>query len=176
MLETVRDANPWGISFMAMFHMSNDSHLFFDHGGPDRLPLYEAKMIHQFDHRWATYEASGESRIANGEKSREVTSAEKADPSFTVRPRYWVAASEVEARLRERGWNRRWLMGWRDICRATEERTVIAAVVPRVGLGTKCRSCFVGWLRLTAMSQPFTETSTPSLWTMLPNRKLAAHR
>ena len=26
-------------------------------------------------------------------------------------------------------------MGWRDICRATDERTVIAAVVPRVGTG-----------------------------------------
>jgi hypothetical protein len=29
----------------------------------------------------------------------------------------------------------RWLMGWRDICRSTDERTVIAAVVPRVGVG-----------------------------------------
>lgn len=31
----------------------------------------------------------------------------------------------------------RWLMGWRDICRATDERTVIASVVPRVGVGNK---------------------------------------
>lgn len=23
------------------------------------LPLYEAKMIHQYDHRWATYEPDG---------------------------------------------------------------------------------------------------------------------
>jgi hypothetical protein len=29
----------------------------------------------------------------------------------------------------------RWLMGWRDICRSTDERTVIASVVPRVGVG-----------------------------------------
>ena len=27
----------------------------------------------------------------------------------------------------------RWLMGWRDICRSTDERTVIASVFPRVG-------------------------------------------
>jgi hypothetical protein len=31
----------------------------------------------------------------------------------------------------------RWLMGWRDICRATDERTVIASVVPRMGVGNK---------------------------------------
>ena len=30
-----------------------------------------------------------------------------------------------------------WLMGWRDICRATDERTVIASVVPLAGVGNK---------------------------------------
>src|SRR5690606_25528511 len=47
--------NPWGIRFIAMFHMANDSHLFRDAPGPGLVPLYEAKMLHQFDHRWATY-------------------------------------------------------------------------------------------------------------------------
>ncbi len=46
------EVNPWGIRFMAMIHMSNDSGLFFDTLAPRRLPLYEAKMIHQFDHRY----------------------------------------------------------------------------------------------------------------------------
>ena len=41
----------------------------------------------------------------------------------------------MEQRLADKGWTRGWLMGWRDICRATDERTVIAAVVPRVGVG-----------------------------------------
>ncbi len=31
----------------------------------------------------------------------------------------------------------RWLMGWRDICRSTDERTVIASVLPRMGIGHK---------------------------------------
>ncbi|HEX7071005.1 MAG TPA: hypothetical protein VF190_09375, partial [Rhodothermales bacterium] len=29
----------------------------------------------------------------------------------------------------------RWFLGWRDICRATDERTVIASVVPWAGVG-----------------------------------------
>ncbi|MHC9166380.1 Eco57I restriction-modification methylase domain-containing protein [Pseudomonas aeruginosa] len=121
--------NPWGISFMTMFHMSNDSHLFKYAPVPDGLPLYEAKLIHQFDHRWATYTEDG--------NSRDVTATEKASPDFTVKPRYWINRSEVEERLNDKGWQNGWLMGWRDICRATDERTVIASVVPLVGVGNK---------------------------------------
>ncbi|MBX6330735.1 MAG: N-6 DNA methylase, partial [Gemmatimonadaceae bacterium] len=127
--ETREDGNPWGLSFATMFHMSNDSHLFRTAPGPGLVPLYEAKMIHQFDHRFATYTGGDE------DSTREVTEEEKQDPDFRVRPRYWVPEKEVEARLRDRGWNKPWLLGWRDICRATDERTVIASVIPRVGVG-----------------------------------------
>lgn len=125
--ETQADGNPWGIQFMRMLDMSNDSHLFTDMPGEGRLPLYEAKLIHQFDHRFATYDPDG--------KTRDVTDAEKEDPDFTVAPRYWVDAAEVRQRLADKGWKHPWLMGWRDICRSTDERTVIASVLPRVGVG-----------------------------------------
>jgi hypothetical protein len=119
--------NPWGIRFMRMFDMSNDSHLFFDEPGSDRLPLYEAKLIHHFDHRWATYDANG--------TSRDVTQAEKQDSDFEVFSRYWVERGEVEARLKTQGWDRQWLMGWRNISRTTDERTFIASLSPAVGFG-----------------------------------------
>jgi len=122
--------NPWGISFMRMLDMSNDSHLFKDAPAADHLPLFEAKLIHQFDHRWATYTAD--------RNSRDVTLAEKADPDFTVTPRYWVSRAEVQERLCKRDragrviwqWERDWLMGWRRNARATDERTTIATVMP----------------------------------------------
>lgn len=87
------------------------------------LPLYEAKMIHQFDHRWATYE---------GLHVRDVTVEEKADPSFKVLPRYWIENTEVESTLSEN-----WVVGFRDIARATDERTTICANFPRAGVGNK---------------------------------------
>ena len=84
--------NPWGITFsQGLFNMTSASHLFKDEPAADRLPLYEAKLIHQFDHRWATYTPDG--------NSRDVTPAEKADPAFTVTPRYWVQAREVWLRV-----------------------------------------------------------------------------
>jgi hypothetical protein len=98
-------------------------------GGEVHLPLYEAKLLHQFDHRWATYAGAG---------ARDLTPAEKADPHCAVLPRYWVPAAAVEAHLRDR-WDRRWLLGWRNICRSTDERTVIASLLPRVGVGNSCQ-------------------------------------
>jgi hypothetical protein len=88
-------------------------------------------MIHQFDHRFATYTGGDE------DSTREVTEEQKRDPEYRVRPRYWVLEAEVKARLRDREWDRPWLLGWRDICRATDERTVIASIIPRVGVGNK---------------------------------------
>ncbi len=123
-----QEGNLWGITFsQGLFNMTGDSQLFKDSAKSGRLPLYEAKMIHQFDHRWATYSSVG--------ASRDVVPAEKSKPDYFVTPRYWVEAAEVEQRLHEKGWGRGWLMGWRDICRATDERTVIASVIPRLAVG-----------------------------------------
>lgn len=119
--------NPWGVSFQQMINMGHDSDLFQPAPGPGLVPLYEAKMLHQYDHRWATYD-SGE--------IRDLAPAEKADPEFVVTPRYWVPQREVKTRLAGR-WNRRWLLGFRDIARNTDERTAIISVLPRVGVGHK---------------------------------------
>lgn len=64
--------NPWGVKFLRMFDMSNDSHLFrtveqleelgaeldgnvFIHGDQRWLPLYEGKMVHHYDHRYGDF-------------------------------------------------------------------------------------------------------------------------
>lgn len=105
------DKNPWGISFQTMFHMSGDSGFFrgieelekigflrrgtdWEHSDGRRyVPLYEAKMIHHYDHRWATYEGEDEEQGV-----RDVTLEEKKDPNFEPTPRYWVPEDEVDMR------------------------------------------------------------------------------
>lgn len=103
------------------------------------VPLYEAKMVHHYDHRWSTYD---------GTEGRDVTLSEKVDPAFELSPRYWVSMCDVEARLSNRGWSRGWLMGWRDICRATDERTVIASLIPYSGVGHTLRLMHVAHSQL----------------------------
>jgi hypothetical protein len=123
-----RSAKGWRIRIQSrLFHMAEDSHLFLDCPDADTVPLYEAKLIHHFDHRWATY--------AENESSREVSLAERQDPGFEVSPRYWVKRHEVERRVKAQEWDRQWLMGWRDICRATDERSVIFCVMPYSAIG-----------------------------------------
>ena len=87
------------------------------------LPLYEAKMIHLYDTRWATYEPNGSTRL--------MTEQEKADRKAPM-PRYWVADKEVESRWPETTGP---LLGFRNIARSTDERTIIASLVPRVAVG-----------------------------------------
>jgi len=126
-----------------LFNMTTDSHLFrtreqleaegwalegnvFHRNGQQMLPLYEAKMIHQFDHRWATYERDG--------SSRNVTAAEKMDHAFAPMPRYWVTDSSVHERLTH--WKLpTWLHGFRNVARSTDERTAISTLLPRAGVG-----------------------------------------
>lgn len=92
------------------------------------LPLLEAKMLHHYDTRWATYQPDGSTRT--------VTPVEKADDTFHVMPRYWVAEAEVDRKLDGR-WDKTWLLGWRDICRATDARTVITTQVGRAAYPDK---------------------------------------
>ncbi|MGC3579953.1 Eco57I restriction-modification methylase domain-containing protein [Pseudomonas aeruginosa] len=128
--ESQEEGNPWRLAFHTrLFHMAEDSHLFRDRAGPDIVPLYEAKMIHQFDHRWATYAPSGD--------SRELSESEKKDSGFSITPRYWVEAGELNSRLDSMKWRNGWLLGWRDICRATDYRTLISSVIPRAAVGHK---------------------------------------
>lgn len=165
--------NPWGLTFMTMFHMSNDSHLFkgkqelvdegwqltgnvftrIDEEGKTRryLPLYEAKMLHHFDHRLGTYEGQTQAQANVGTLPR-VTPEQHDDPDFAPLPRYWVPEQDVdsgrrdkkgnrimwagvETRLAEREWYSPWLMGFRKICRSTDRRTVLSFLFPAVGLG-----------------------------------------
>lgn len=101
--------------------------------GDRYVPLYEAKMIHQFDHRWATYEAD----------SRDASDAEKRNPDFDAKPRYWVPESEVVERLASKGWKKGWLIGLRGIANATNERTIVAGLWPYSGAGNSCHIWFL---------------------------------
>jgi hypothetical protein len=141
--------NPWRLSFQAMFHMANDSNLFhdretlehdgwtlvgnvFERKGERMLPLYEAKMIHHFDHRLGTYEGQTEAQARMGTLPR-LTPEQKDDPNYAVLPRYWVPEVEVNSRLKDP--QRSWLFGLRKIARSSDIRTVIGSSFPKAGFG-----------------------------------------
>ena len=145
--------NPWGIRFSTMFHMANDSHLFKSEPADEVVPLYEAKMIHQFDHRYGTYEGATQANLNVGTLPQS-TSEQKQDHGYKVLPRYWVDKGEVAERLT--GWEKNWLLGFRDVTSSVVERTAIFSVMPYAGVGhtlpltfianenSALSSCFIG--------------------------------
>jgi hypothetical protein len=125
--------SPWSASFsQGLFNIASESSSFTDVASSDRVPLLEAKMIHQFTDRWATYEGA-ETRVPSAE--------ELSDPSFAVTPRYWVGRGDFESKLPSE-WSSNWLLGWRDICRNTDFRTVIAAALPRTATVGEIILCY----------------------------------
>ncbi|MFS8836186.1 DUF559 domain-containing protein [Synechococcus sp. WC101] len=106
-------------------------------GGEGYLPLYEAKMIWHYDHRYGTYEGV---RDRSSTQLPTPDEHQHADPHFVVQPWYWVRAEEVAARLGE--WQRGWLLGFRNVARSTDERTAIFSLLPRVGAGHKAPLIF----------------------------------
>jgi hypothetical protein len=105
--------NTWNLKLANEFHMTNDSHLFKTENATGRLPLFEGKMIHQFSSTW-------------GE------------------PKYWI--DEAEGRKADLGRKEDvgrvldyqcYRLGFRDIARNTDIRTLISAIIPRSFHGNK---------------------------------------
>ena len=96
----------WNVQFTREFDMTNDSHLFKTEPGKGRLPLYEGKMIWQFDHklsppRYWVDEKEGRAAILGREKD----TGQKLDYQD-------------------------YRLGFRDVAASTNERAAIAAVIP----------------------------------------------
>ena len=102
----------------------------------DWVPLYVGRMIHQFDHRAASVEVNTEN-LHNAALSGDISAEQKADPVFVPIPQYWVLAREVSFPT-----GVDWTIAFRDIARATDARTMIAAAVPTVGLGNTVPAVF----------------------------------
>ncbi|MDD1414885.1 N-6 DNA methylase [Dolichospermum sp. ST_con] len=127
--------NPWGISFMRMFDMANDSGLFKNEAGKDLVPLYEAKMFFIYNHRYGYYT---EEMLNRGQVDFKIiptpTIEDLQNFGFTLNPRYWLDKKEVENKLSGK-WDKNWLLGWRDITNSTNERTAIFSLLPLSACG-----------------------------------------
>ncbi len=145
----VEGGNLWRVSFLRMLDMANDSALFrtaaelegdgwalhgmiFELGEERYLPLYEAKMFHQFNHRFGDY--ADKDPDDHGTALPVIPPARFTDPDYKVQPESWVPEKAVNLRLRDR-WDRHWLLGWRRNARSKDERTIISSIVPGMGCG-----------------------------------------
>ena len=105
------EPDTWNIKFLREFDMTNDSKVFEKNPGTGLIPLFEGKMVHQFSHTHAA-------------------------------PRYWVEETAGRAAILGRTEDKgqplsyqRHRLGFRDIARNTDSRTLIAGFVPKAFCG-----------------------------------------
>lgn len=136
--------NPWGVRFrQGLFNMTSDSGLFktehqlkqqglrlignrYIHADEVWLPLYESKMVWYYDHRYGSYAHA----LGDGTSLPTMSPDEYADASLVALPRYWVASNEVQSRA-----NRNWFIGFRNVCRSTDERSGVFSAFGLAGVG-----------------------------------------
>ena len=142
------ESKVWPVRYrQGLFHSQNDSGQFltsvqlesrgfypiagnrWKKGNELYLPLYQGRMIHQFDHRANSVRVNSEN-IHNPYVSEPVSNAQHADPWFLPRTQYWIPATDVVSAIPE---VRQWALGFRDFARVTDVRTMIASLVPQVG-------------------------------------------
>lgn len=144
LINEAKNQNPWGISFKAMFHMSNDSQLFkteselremgfsllgnrFKKGEELWLPLYEAKFTWYFDHQAFDY-----LNCDDRNSTRDVSKDSNFSSDQTIRPWYWVSESEV---FKKGVFSTQ--IGFRDVTNNTNERSFIISRFPKASVNHK---------------------------------------
>ncbi len=95
----------WNLVLTNEFHMTNDSYLFKTESGKGLLPLYEGKMIWQFDSKYAE-------------------------------PKYWIIETEAQSKLGKAQQGsvfhyKDYRLAFREIASNTNERSLIASILPR---------------------------------------------
>jgi hypothetical protein len=140
--------NPWGIKFVRMFDQTNDSKLFhtaeqlksdgFKRDGPNWkkgkkifLPLYEAKMIQMLDHRAASVIVDEENWFRQGQPDS-TSLVSHQNPEFFVEPRWWASKEVIETALGKS--IPPTLLAFKNVTSPTNQRTMIAAFIPAVGV------------------------------------------
>lgn len=121
--------NAWGWRSWQMFNETHEAALLNDTQSEADLPLYEAKLFHQFDHRYSTYDSTG--------STRSVEPFEKAEPTHLAKTRYWVPSRLWNDRVSTDGYSSKWLLAFRRITNATNERTSIFSVLPQCITGSQ---------------------------------------
>ncbi|MFH1933088.1 MAG: N-6 DNA methylase [Pseudomonadota bacterium] len=151
-LQRDRGNNFWPVRFRRVFDMNHSSvsgkamrldDLTADFVGSSEslLPMYEGKMFDMYNHRKAGV-IFRERNITRTAQSEEARTFELENPSFNCQPLYYYPSEEVISELMKFT-RRKWLLAYKNVCSPTNERTMIAAVIPFSATNFSIRLAFL---------------------------------
>jgi len=151
--ENKKDGNPWGITFLRMFDMSNDSGLFrireeleadgcelaepgnvFTDELRRYLPLYEGKMFDSYNHRAADVVVNSSNAFRPGQP-KPLSQEELQNPRRPAMPQYWVNERDVISAIPKRNWIESSFIGFKNVTSPTNARTFVGSLMPLAGFG-----------------------------------------
>ncbi len=144
------EVNEWQISYLRMFDLTNTSHLFrsreqllengfklhlnrFINGKETYAPLYEAKMVNQYNHRASTYEGIPEDvRFRTHAGTNRLDENALNNPLICPIPRFWIHDNEIS----QRAGKAKWFLVFRDVISAVaDSRSLNSTILPRSAIG-----------------------------------------
>lgn len=144
--------SPDWLDFRSELHMTNDKDLFIEKEAPALLPLFQGRMIWQYNHLFDAPQywldpAAFDERMRSKEIHR---MAQDLD----------VPKTEVERHEASVRYDREFVrLGFRDIARDTDERTLIFSLIPKtVGVGNKVINNIPKTYVLNALGEVTTQT------------------
>ncbi|MBE9001429.1 restriction endonuclease [Nostoc sp. LEGE 12447] len=132
---------PWNTYYMRLVDASDHAE-FLKFPWQERdydwnIPLYEAKLIYFYDHRFATFQGVSQTATSEG-KAREASDIEKLNQNFHIDPRYFIPKKFITSLFDKYvDYKQNWFLVWRDVARGTDERTCITTVIPKVAVSRK---------------------------------------
>jgi hypothetical protein len=138
--------NPWGINYLRLVHLGDHAEHLKDHDQlvgqnaeqmknqfilPDStiyLPVYEARQIFFYNHRYATYGGVKQEEVFEG-KAVDLKE-EIRNPNVFIIPRYWVQKNFFLGLMAKYNHKRPWFLAYRDITSNVVERTCIPCIIP----------------------------------------------
>jgi hypothetical protein len=141
------DRAAWNVRYLRMFDMSLDSEWFFTQerlqeeqaypiglgrwrkSNLEWLRLYEGKMVQAFDHRAADVVVNLEN-VHRPAQPVPLSEDEHADPDRLATSQYWISTEKVNEFATPDV-----VIGFKDVTSPTNERSMIAAFLPRAGYG-----------------------------------------
>ncbi len=113
----------WNLKLCNEFHMTGSSWLFKTDSKPGRLPLYEGKMIHQFTHTWG----KPQYWLDEGEAREELVKTRLSAINRKLKAADLEIDVDEDDLLLDYDFHR---LAFRDVAASTNERTMIATVLP----------------------------------------------
>ncbi|MGI9305996.1 MAG: Eco57I restriction-modification methylase domain-containing protein [Gammaproteobacteria bacterium] len=172
----------WRAKYFRMYDMASDSRVFqnaddlrkakffhvanncYKRGTEHYLPLYEGKMVQMFDHRAADVVVNLDNLNRPGQP-KEISSEKKQNFDFFPEPRFWVSLESIAGKF-SAGFGAeekkifdflpKATVAYKHISAPTNERGIIAAVLPSAGIGHSM-GVFAPAIPKRAKEQPIAE-------------------